>query len=861
VESIFTGGANAVISVVNAIIDAINLIPGVPDIEGVGKIGTGGGGWSPFQRGGELTGGKPSGDSIPALLERGEYVLNRKAVQQVGVDRLNQLNFQAASRFQTGGPVGMIGGGIVDAAKSVVGKVADTAMNGPGFFLDKLPKPEIPQPFTGVGPYLIKQVTEWIKSKVPKILGGGGSWSGGSGQYPGVSGDTDFMPALGMALSRMSKAAGQSIYVQSGWRSYAEQAALYEDYLNGTGNLAAPPGSSNHESGRAADITPGSEVFGSMASRFGLGFTVPGESWHIELLRRGGLVGLARMMKGGLAGAGHGLLRMMKGGEVAKIGARILTATGFDHRATAGILGNAWHESMGWNPSQMELTGYDNGGLFGFTTSPVSMADLRAYAAKKGKPWDDAATQYKFMLTHGQPTGRSLVGAMNSLDTIPETTEYFMDKWERPGVPALDQRIKGAFIASAIMRKMKLPGGKGSGPSPSEKRTSEREGIIEKLRKAVKKAGSPEARQEALWKLVGAWGRYGDFDKDSKQHVIEKVAKAARVIRPLGNIPVLQNLAGWLNENVGLSGEKNPNEDFVERMRKAARKGNKYASKKRKGILSEITGKGTDFPLKGKLSGNRGALARVAEFIDIAERKGSAEFGPGGSDLTDAELAEQVKLYTRQLELQRARRNMIARSLTYLRGVRENLAGMVKQAGKKGSPLAWKRGAFKKGLSNVNRVIKDEMKPGLVDMIGVTGKGGAIFDTKMRLKELGATTTAEGNRDAEMAALLREQLNVAQRNNAILTAQMPIYQQFMPRYHTGGIVAGQGEVPIMAQAGEGVFTRDQMKAMGGAQNITVIVEDGAVNSDRIRVEVDGVLAKHISGARRSTGGRKFVTNG
>jgi tape measure domain-containing protein len=42
-----------------------------------------------------------------------------------------------------------------------------------------------------------------------------------------------------------------------------------------------------------------------------------------------------------------------------------------------------------------------------------------------------------------------------------------------------------------------------------------------------------------------------------------------------------------------------------------------------------------------------------------------------------------------------------------------------------------------------------------------------------------------------------------------------------PRFHTGGII-GHDEVPIIAQRGEGVFTREQMKAMGGAQAGNVI---------------------------------------
>ncbi len=42
-----------------------------------------------------------------------------------------------------------------------------------------------------------------------------------------------------------------------------------------------------------------------------------------------------------------------------------------------------------------------------------------------------------------------------------------------------------------------------------------------------------------------------------------------------------------------------------------------------------------------------------------------------------------------------------------------------------------------------------------------------------------------------------------------------------PRFHTGGII-GHDEVPIIAQRGEGVFTREQMKAMGGASGGNVI---------------------------------------
>jgi hypothetical protein len=43
--------------------------------------------------------------------------------------------------------------------------------------------------------------------------------------------------------------------VTSGYRTYAEQAALYKAYKEGRGPLAAPPGHSSHETGQAVDVT------------------------------------------------------------------------------------------------------------------------------------------------------------------------------------------------------------------------------------------------------------------------------------------------------------------------------------------------------------------------------------------------------------------------------------------------------------------------------------------------------------------------------------------------------------------------------------------------------------------------------
>jgi len=77
--------------------------------------------------------------------------------------------------------------------------------------------------------------------------------------------------------------------VNSGYRSTKEQAVLYDRYLHHGGNLAARPGSSNHERGTAADVGVAGEAVGASTNRrrllkdHGLCLPVPGEKWHVEV--------------------------------------------------------------------------------------------------------------------------------------------------------------------------------------------------------------------------------------------------------------------------------------------------------------------------------------------------------------------------------------------------------------------------------------------------------------------------------------------------------------------------------------------------------------------------------------------------
>ena len=53
--------------------------------------------------GGAFVPGSGTGDRVPAMLEPGEYVMNRKAVGAMGRRNLDKINFGAAPRFSNGG--------------------------------------------------------------------------------------------------------------------------------------------------------------------------------------------------------------------------------------------------------------------------------------------------------------------------------------------------------------------------------------------------------------------------------------------------------------------------------------------------------------------------------------------------------------------------------------------------------------------------------------------------------------------------------------------------------------------------------------------------------------------------------------
>ncbi|SET80989.1 peptidoglycan-binding protein [Stigmatella erecta] len=104
----------------------------------------------------------------------------------------------------------------------------------------------------------------------------------GNGQYMRADAARNFK-----AMQAAAAKAGVNLTATSGFRSMEQQRVLYQKYLNGTGNLAAKPGYSNHQGGISMDIggingygTNAYKWMQNNAAKYGFANDVKGEHWH-----------------------------------------------------------------------------------------------------------------------------------------------------------------------------------------------------------------------------------------------------------------------------------------------------------------------------------------------------------------------------------------------------------------------------------------------------------------------------------------------------------------------------------------------------------------------------------------------------
>jgi hypothetical protein len=170
---------------------------------------------------------------------------------------------------------------------------------------EKLKMPKITGADSAIGNFvskgtkkMIAGAQKYLDKNTPETLTANAS--GGDG---GQTSSTGLVPQVLRALA-WARSHGWTGAISEGFRTYAKQKYFWDLYKSGKGNLAAEPGTSNHEKGQAVDITdPGgfARAMRSAPRNARLFANVPGENWHYSVTGNaaGGFVGLKQFADGG----------------------------------------------------------------------------------------------------------------------------------------------------------------------------------------------------------------------------------------------------------------------------------------------------------------------------------------------------------------------------------------------------------------------------------------------------------------------------------------------------------------------------------------------------------------------------------
>lgn len=129
-----------------------------------------------------------------------------------------------------------------------------------------------------------------------------------------------------------------------------------------------------------------------------------------------------------------------------------LLQRGFPAHVAQGIIGNIAVES-GFDPSINEIAPLVPGSRGGFGlfqhTGPRRRA-LEAFASQTGRPLADIDTQLDFVVQELGTTEKAAADALKGAKTTEEAARIFSEKFLRPGIPHLDQRIAAATGAESV---------------------------------------------------------------------------------------------------------------------------------------------------------------------------------------------------------------------------------------------------------------------------------------------------------------------------------------------------------------------------------------------------------------------------
>jgi hypothetical protein len=417
------------------------------------------------QAGGFTVPGNGPGDHVPRVLPEGSFVMNREAssfyglngggsvltmlepretvfmpheVRQIGPGRLQAMN-DSVPRRAKGGPIGKMPGGLGP----------EPQIAGPSGSLLDIGRLSVSKAYDAAKAFYDKQ-----SAKFGGLGGVGGPIpSGGGSAFPSgpYASDLGAAYALAQSMGLTITATTGGSHVANSWH-YVGRAF---DASNGTGTpqerayaLAAASRWGSHILELFYDplgwyIKNGQKITGSIG----------GHSDHVHTaMELGGLV-MQQLASGGFIDASSS-----QEGVAMSIAQKLL-GYGLNYKGAAGIIGNAWRESL-WDPSS-EGTG--GGGLWGFTAGAISLANVKAAAQRAGVPWDSIPFQTDFMW-NGPVPGSPLKGALNGQSSAAAAAEFFSNEWEHPGIKAMADRKNGAREAMRLMVEGNLkPGEIGEG--------------------------------------------------------------------------------------------------------------------------------------------------------------------------------------------------------------------------------------------------------------------------------------------------------------------------------------------------------------------------------------------------------------
>jgi TP901 family phage tail tape measure protein len=735
----------------------------------------------PTQKGAYINEGKTTGDSVPALLEKGEYVLNRNAVKKVGRQALDKLNYAQAPRFQGGGIVELLHPGN-DAAHQDHLHVATATV--------------------------------------------------------------DAIVALGRRLQKM------------GW--------LVGEHPAFGGVAAVHTSGSYHYSGRAIDV-----------------------NWPTPAEERAKIAALLPMLGGNMGGLG----RVFEGLKKPQIRGPASVAL----EAAQGALDRIHSQA---NAQVASIVNVDEGieGLGNFTgpwtkimakiaqAKGWSLSDWRTLVQKESGGNPNARNPSSGAYGLGQflgATARSYAkyGALSpdGSDQIRAMAQYISDRYGTPSA-ALSFHNANNWYRTGGMVGMQ-PGGpipfqpsfaqpKGAFGMQPGKRNAPLGKLVKKytasesakvrkatMKKILAKAGDiglPVAMRRALKTHSEAASDFGEFaDRAASltdETSITEALQAEMERRQALNLPFNDvDQQAMVNDMVGKVGGKTQLDWLTDQLGALFNWRNAMIDAEQK--IVQLREKVTE-----AIEIARKQLERVREQLkENHERKKRLEKRLETLQKHPKRNKEAIKVTKTQID-------NLGQTIKTREGVRDNLKDKILPAltGRR-EMLNTSRGEI---LSNVEEVqgrgAGMQRWPTLPAM---SETGGSIFDTRLKIKELTdkpIRVTAEASTDTgdkPGAEDLKELLRQANLRTAISQAQYKVFKD-MPTFATGGIVPGSANAPrvIEAHAGEGVFTRDQMAAMGTG-NVVVVIQDGAVDASKIKT-LAGAEAERVmrTSSRRASRG-------